>query len=218
MVESSSYPNQGTLHRERMRFERDFTQLPNAWLRDRRMSRGARGLLAELMTHDAGYEVSLVQLAAAGLEGRDAIRTYVSELEGRGYLHRVRERRSKGKFAGFRWVLQDPFEAVDNPASAQLAGLENPRSHRVGKPDDGQTDDGPTASVNPTTIEDQIKNINTHDPAQPQEAQGRPVDNFGSIVWASVECDARRPRGSCELGKHGRCIHCNAQPLARAAS
>lgn len=218
MVDSSSYPNQGTLHRERMRFERDFTQLPNKWLRDRRLSRGARGLLAELMTHEAGYEVSLTQLTASGLEGRDAIRKFVSELEGRGYLHRVRERRSAGKFAGYRWMLQDPFEAVENPTNAQLAGLENPRSNRVGNPDVGETYVGPTASVNPTTIEDQKENINTHDPAQPQEPQSRPVDNFGSIVWASAECDARRPRGECELGRHGRCIHCNAQPLVRAAS
>ena len=217
MVDSSSYPNQGTLHRERMRFERDFTQLPNTWLRDRRLSRGARGLLAELMTHEIGYEVSLTQLVASGLEGRDAVRTMVSELEGRGYLHRIR-RRQKGKFVGYQWALQDPFQAVDNSGLTTLAGLENPRSTASDYPTSVKPTSGQPSTENPTTIEDQVKNINTHDPAQPQEPQGRPVDNFGSVIWSSTECDARRPRGACELGRHGRCIHCNAQPLARAAS
>ena len=41
-----------TITRIHLKFERDFTQLPNAWLRDRRLSRGARGLLGEIMTHD----------------------------------------------------------------------------------------------------------------------------------------------------------------------
>lgn len=215
-MDATSYPNQGTLHRERMRFERDFTQLPNRWLRDKRLSRAARGLLAELMTHDIGYEVSLTNLAAAGVEGRDAIRTMVSDLEGRGYLHRVRERR-KGRFGGAVWVLQDPFEAVDNPASVQLAGLENPRSTNVGISNVGSTNVGSTASENPTTIEDQIKNTSTHVPAQPQEPLGRPVDNLGTIIWSDDRCPGNWRDGVHELGGNGKCRHCFERPHVERA-
>lgn len=163
-------PNAGVLHRDRMRFERDFTQLPNQWLRDRRLSRAARGLLAELMTHEAGYELSIVSLTTAGPEGRDALRTIVSELEGAGYLHRHRERR-KGRLGGTIWRLQDPFDVA--PEQPVLAGLERPRSTYVGKSYVGDSYVGPTASENPTTIEDQFKNISSN-----QAPYVRPVDNL----------------------------------------
>jgi len=221
-VDASSYPNQGTLHRERMRFERDFTQLPNRWLRDKRLSRAARGLLAELMTHDVGYEVTIMGLVAAGVEGRDAVRTMVADLEGRGYLHRVK-RRQKGRFGGTVWVLQDPFEAVDNPAEAQLAGLEAPRKtpdHTSdGFSDVGSTDVGSTASENPTTIEHTKKNINNSFPSATTEALGRPVDNFGRVVWSDDRCPGNWRDGTHDLdAAHGKCRHCFERPHLERAS
>lgn len=173
MTDQATYPNQGTLHRAKMRFERDFTQLPNTWLRDRRLSRSARGLLAELMTHDAGYDVSIAGLVSAGTEGKDAIRRMVNELEHYGYLRRSKTRR-RGQFGGTTWTLLDPFEPVNNVAAPVLPGLENPRSDRGGFPDDGSTDDGSTASANPTTKEDQLKN---NKKTRPSATTERPVDN-----------------------------------------
>ncbi|MEZ7755329.1 hypothetical protein O5Y58_07430 [Microbacterium paraoxydans] len=173
MTDTASYPNQGTLRRAKMRFERDFTQLPNTWLRDKRISRGARGLLAELMTHDVGYDVSLQGLAAMGTEGKDALRRMVTELEHFGYLSRHRAR-AKGKFGGTTWTLMDPFEAVNNGVAPKLPGLENPRSNRGGFPNVGKTYVGSTASENPTTKEDQLKNKKT--PVL-DVTTGEPVDN-----------------------------------------
>lgn len=160
MTDAATYPNQGTLRRAKMRFERDFTQLPNTWLRDKRISRGARGLLAELMTHDVGYDVSLQGLAAMGTEGKDALRRMVTELERFGYLSRHRAR-AKGKFGGTTWTLMDPFDGVNNGLDPKLPGLENPRSDRGGFSNVGKTYVGSTAAENPTTKEDQLKNKNS---------------------------------------------------------
>jgi hypothetical protein len=88
-------------------FEQNFTQIPNGWLRDRRLSRRARGLLAELMTHQIGWEVTLDSLIEGGTEGRDAIRGAITELEGFGYLTRERSR-DGGRFKGTDYVLTDP--------------------------------------------------------------------------------------------------------------
>ncbi|WP_055588665.1 helix-turn-helix domain-containing protein [Peterkaempfera griseoplana] len=71
---------------------RNFTMLHNAALRDRRLSRRARGLLGEISTHRDGFGISIPSLVAAGPEGRDAIRSALAELETYGYLHRRQER------------------------------------------------------------------------------------------------------------------------------
>jgi hypothetical protein len=219
MPDVASFPNQGTLHRERMQFERDFTQLPNQWMRDKRLSFGARGLLAHLMTHDVGYQISLAGLAGATWkEGRDGIRTLVAELERAGYLHRPRSRRQKGQFSGYAWILQDPFALAADPSVNQLLPVDKSPSHRVGSADVGSAVDGSAASAGTTTIEDQIKNKD-HVPAQPQEPLDAPVDNFGSITWPEERCPGNWRDGRHELSEHGMCKHCHERPhVVRSAS
>ncbi|MCC2034126.1 hypothetical protein [Microbacterium allomyrinae] len=166
---TTTNPNGGVLHRERMRFERDFTQLPNTWLRDRRLSRAARGLLGELMTHDVGFELSIQSLSATGTEGRDAIRTMVTELEREGYLTRHRERR-RGRLGGTVWTLTDPWDVP--PAAPVLSGLERPSPTYDGKAYVGGTYVGPTVPGNPTTKEDHLRTSKDS-----QVPHVRPVDN-----------------------------------------
>lgn len=108
------------IKRTRLAFEDHFTQVPNAWLRDTRLSRRARGLLAELLSHREGWEVTLESLVATGPEGRDAIRSAVGELEECGYLQRQRQRADGGRLAGIDYHLTDPgFPAAENPTVAE---------------------------------------------------------------------------------------------------
>jgi hypothetical protein len=220
----SSYPNQGVLRRDLMQFERDFTQLRNAWMRDKRLSFAARGLLAHLMTHDAGYQVSLPSLAAqTWKEGRDGIRTLVHELERCGYLHRVKERRARGKFQGYAWYLQDPFaapEPVRAPAETlpfdDLHAVDN-SPHRVGSADDGESDDGVSAaSAETTTIEDQVKNISSTSVSY--DGRTAPVDNRLAVGWSDDRCPGDWRNGRHELSEHGACRHCHERPSIRSAS
>lgn len=96
-----------TIRRTRLPFEGNFTQVPNAWLRDKRLSRRARGLLAELMSHAEGYRISIEYLVANGTEGRDAVRATVRELAKYGYLKAGQKRRG-GRYAEADYELAAP--------------------------------------------------------------------------------------------------------------
>lgn len=99
--------------RGRHKFEDHFTQIPNAWLRDKRLSYKARGLLAELLSHEPGFRVSRESLARNGQDGDRAVRTAIAELEAAGYLKRSQSR-SEGsqKFGASVWITTDPFEPL----------------------------------------------------------------------------------------------------------
>lgn len=101
----------------------NFSILPNAWVRDKQISRKARGLLAELMSHRPGWEVTLEQLVNAGPEGRDSIRAGIKELVDAGYLRVVRTRDEGGHLQGTDYIIQDPATAgnpiAGNPTQAE---------------------------------------------------------------------------------------------------
>lgn len=91
-------------------FDNQFTQVPNSWLRDPSVSLGAKGLLAQLMSHTPGWSVSIQSLALQNNCGRDRIRTYIQELQGAGYLHRSEKQRhnEQGYLIGYDYTTQDP--------------------------------------------------------------------------------------------------------------
>ncbi|MEV7815593.1 MULTISPECIES: helix-turn-helix domain-containing protein [Streptomyces] len=91
----------------------DFTQVFNKAVRDTRLSRRARGLLVELLSHRDGYGVSIELLVKQGPEGRDAIRGALDELEKHGYLHRTRERDEKtGRLGNAVYEVTDMPEGL----------------------------------------------------------------------------------------------------------
>jgi biotin operon repressor len=91
-------------------FDDHFTQIPNDWLRDSRISLGAKGLLAQLLSHAPGWRISQESLGHSNGVGRDAIRTLINELLEAGYLSRSedRERNEKGYLGGYTYTTQDP--------------------------------------------------------------------------------------------------------------
>lgn len=218
----------GTLVRERLAWERDFTQIPNLYARDQSLSWVARGILIWLMTHDAGYQVTMGAIEQASWkEGREAVRSAVAELEKAGYLHRQQKRGKGGRLAGYIFHLRDPFQlptvgAPQLPIGALMA-VDNPASTGDGKPSSGAVDNrtGRRVAVDGEPSTKKNTKLRTYkDPASPQKAQGAPVDNFGAVRWADDECPAswRAPRRH-ELGpKSGACIHCGARPIVRSIS
>lgn len=111
-------------------FDGQFTQIPNAWIRDKRLSYKARGLLAELLSHNPGFEVSREKLSKNGQDGDRAIRSAIAELESVGYLKRSQNRTEQNQFGAAVWITQDPnspsvlFAPTDN-APADNASLKN---------------------------------------------------------------------------------------------
>lgn len=97
--------------RGKHKFDGHFTQIPNHWLRDKRLSYKARGLLAELLTHSIGFEVSRERLARSGHDGDRSIRTAIAELEAVGYLKRSQSRSGGQQWGPAIWVTCDPEES-----------------------------------------------------------------------------------------------------------
>ena len=99
-------------------FDDQFAQIPNAWLRDARLSLKAIGLLAQIMTHSPGWNMSINSLASRNNVGKDQIRTAIAELEECGYLTR-QQSREDGRFAETVWRTSDPSDlpSSENPTS-----------------------------------------------------------------------------------------------------
>ena len=87
-------------------FDDHFAQIPNAWLRDSRLSLKAIGLLAQIMSHTPGWNMSIRALARANGTGQDTIKTAIMELEKHGYLTRSEKQKQNddGTFADYDFV------------------------------------------------------------------------------------------------------------------
>lgn len=116
----------------------NFSILANGWIRDKRLSWKARGLLLWLASHKPGFQVSLASIQAASKEdGRESARSAIKELETAGYLVRSVERGKGGKITGASYQLVDACPDCADDENAQV-------TTKVGFPDDGETDDGLT--------------------------------------------------------------------------
>lgn len=98
--------------RNTYKFEGQFTQVPNSWLRDELLSLRAKGLLAQLMSHSDGWSVTIQGLASFNGCGRDAIRSAVRELEEAGYLTRRQDRSEGGEFSETIWDTSEPGTVI----------------------------------------------------------------------------------------------------------
>lgn len=134
--------------RGELHWESHYTTVPNAWARDTRISRKARGLLLELLSHRPGWRVTLESLIEGGPEGKDSLRSGIAELEEAGYLRRTRERDKEGKLGGALWTLRDPFADLPN--------------------EDPPTEENPT-EANPPLRNTTTRNLEDQDLAIPSE-------------------------------------------------
>lgn len=135
------------VRRTHLDFEGKFTQVPNAWARDERLSRKARGLLVEIMSHRVGWHVSVSALQKAGIEGRDAIKSGLVELKDAGYLRVSQTRGEQGRFNEVEYELQEPPTASGFSVTGGSAAN--------GSTADGSSASGQSATKNTSPIEDQ---------------------------------------------------------------
>jgi hypothetical protein len=167
---------EATLIRSAMRFEREFTQIPNAFMRDNKLTFKARGLLAMLMTHKPGqFKVTLKTLASDNPEGLDALRAAVNELETQGYLRRYRKAKG-GQFQPDTWELCDPH---DIPRGTPLAALDNPT-----RGDSAWAEPTRTALDNPTPI----RTLEEHSLVTEVPTVRCPSRTRGGHLWTGDRC------------------------------
>lgn len=99
--------------RRELDFERkQFTQIPNSWLRDENLSLKAKGLLAQLLSHQVGWSMTIATLAKTNHCGRDMITSAIQELETFGYLKRMQQKDEKGRFGEMLWFTTSPDDPV----------------------------------------------------------------------------------------------------------
>lgn len=116
-----------------------FTQVPNAALRDERLSYKARGIHANLLSNsDTGWLESADTLAEKSPDGRHAVRTGLQELVKYGYIEYQKSQGSDGHWSTEMTVYTSPKSGNPTPAGptaippkAQVApGSENPTPDR----------------------------------------------------------------------------------------
>ena len=104
------------IYREVLPFETNFTQIPNGWIRDKRLGLKAKGLLTYLLSHESGYMLTLERISRDTQDGRSAIRAASAELVKAGYLVTKQTREQDGRLGPLVWTIQDPA-AFDFPTA-----------------------------------------------------------------------------------------------------
>lgn len=145
-----------------------FTQIPNAALRDRRLSWKARGLLAYLLSHiDDGWAVDARRLAKEGPDGRIAILAGLNELVEAGYIVRTKHRTKEGR-------LITEMDVWDTPQPVT-------------------TQDAEPGSENLTPAYPQDNSYPQEDPEDDQESYPQTAGRTGSRLTDAGSPDAGKP-------------------------
>ena len=93
-----------------------YTVMSNHHLKNRALSLRAKGLLSLMLSLPDDWSYTMKGLAVISLEGIDAIRQAIAELEKHGYVERTRVRDEKGCLRGTEYVVyeQPPAQAQDS--------------------------------------------------------------------------------------------------------
>lgn len=123
------------LIRTKLDFEDNYSQIPNAWLRDEALSLKAKGLLAQILTHAPGWSMTITSLAKANSCGKDQIRSAIKELLAAGYLDKSedRERDAQGRLGDYTYTTISPKPR--NSGRVAYVGNSNVGKAYVGKAD-----------------------------------------------------------------------------------
>ena len=108
---------------------RGYTVMSNHHLRDKGLSLKSKGLLSVILSLPDGWDYTVEGLAAICLEGRDAVRSAIQELEAAGYVRRERVREKSGRLGGCDYTVfempqtieAEPQPATDFPTQARPA-------------------------------------------------------------------------------------------------
>jgi predicted transcriptional regulator len=98
-----------------------FAQVPNSAIRDPEISPNAFRLLAYLMSHKEGYELTYGQIERQTTLGRYAINEAIKVLTDKGWLKTERTKKDNGQFGPTSFHILDP-EAVDSVADDSSVG------------------------------------------------------------------------------------------------
>lgn len=125
----------------RRRHTGNFTQIPNALIRNDELSSKSLGVIVHLLSLPPGFRISIEFLCKARNEGETAMRSAIQQLERLNYMRIVRERAASGRFIHSKWIVSD------EPIVDWAPHLENPRVEEPVLDHPVQGDQGATNTV-----------------------------------------------------------------------
>lgn len=98
-----------------------------SWAQDQRISNGARGLLARMLSMPQDWEFYQSHLVKNSLEGKDAIRSQMKELVRFGYLVKMpRKRNEDGTFSNIEYDVWDEAQITQKLTDEQVNKIFSP--------------------------------------------------------------------------------------------
>lgn len=99
---------------------RGYTVMSNHHLRDKGLSFKAKGLLSVMLSLPEEWDYTVRGLASISLEGMDAVRSGIAELERAGYVTRQRVRGDDGRLGGCDYTVYEcPPDGAAGPTPAE---------------------------------------------------------------------------------------------------
>lgn len=145
--------------------ESDYVTIRNDVLRDNRLSYRARGILAVILSRPDNWRTDSASLCREGAEGRDAVRSALTELEAAGYIKRERLQDDRGRWRSVALVFDTPqpvqgtLELDTKPDGFPTPGIPAPGKPAVGGP-------GPIRTTEKNNLEE-------HHSPPPAKADGK---------------------------------------------
>ena len=107
-----------------------FAQIPNEAIRDPRITANAFRLLAYLMSHQDGYEVTYEQIERQTALGRFAINQAANNLTSLGWLAVERTKAANGQYGPKSWTVLTPTSTTVGYSTVESPHMEPPTDIR----------------------------------------------------------------------------------------
>jgi hypothetical protein len=136
----------------------NFVILDKTCLSEPKLSFGAKGLHAYLMSMPDNWQVQVASLQKCSSNGRDAVRGFLTELETLGYIKKSLNRnQDTGKFGGYDYLVLELPDSTEKSISPET---ENPSAvDMTGRlPEPGKPSTGNPAPENPPLISNKYNN------------------------------------------------------------
>ncbi|WP_156919257.1 hypothetical protein [Azovibrio restrictus] len=180
----------------RRRHTGNFTQIPNALIRNDELSSKSLGVIVHLLSLPPGFRISIEFLCKARNEGETAMRSAIQQLERLNYMRIVRDRSASGRFIQSRWIVSD------EPIVDWAPHLENPHVEEPVLDRPVQGDQGATNTVFVETLDSSKTTTGPEDtPPDTDESPALIMDEADEECWLwlcqKLSLEPQKTRDQC---------------------
>jgi hypothetical protein len=119
--------------------DQPFAQIPRQAIRDRRITQNGFRLLAYLMSHAHGYELTYGQIERETGLGRWAINGAIDNLQELGWLEVSRTKLQNGQFGPYAWYITNPTSTTVGYSTVEQPHMGEPTDNKNKKEQENKT-------------------------------------------------------------------------------